>query len=524
MKKSLLYISLIALTACSGRGGSNSQSDSAAVADSIAAIETETVEWLPDTAYPSAADVKYTLEINDTIDGHIESLEDLYASAPGIFTFRGGLKRDAAYNGTLDGVPSDIVVDWTYHTGTSATWGGGSGWTGQPLYVEWPAESRKEGLASVEREIMVGSLDGKVHFINYDSGEESRKPIGRGNPIKGTISLDPTLNGNLYVGEGIPDIHPFGAYVIDLSTSQITHMWGEDHKAPRKWYAYDSSAIRLGRFLFRPGENGCLYKFAIQPKGKLTLQSALRYKVDGVAPGIESSMAIYGNYGITADNRGNVICTNLETMRPVWLVRLGDDDDASMVIEVENGTPYVYASTEIDKQGMTGKAAFAKIRVTDGTVMWQRKFEGARAKLGEKFFDGGFYATPLLGTGNCKDLIFSSRVLNTQKQNGELIALNRKTGETVWSSPLKRYGWSSPVAMSAKDGHMYIVVGDGAGNMYVFDGINGEQLVCKNIGNNFESSPAVVGSSLVMGTRGNSIFKMTVTTSKEEPKSNKEHK
>lgn len=497
---------------CGGHGdkstsGTDTVADSAATATAVSA---EPV-WLPDTAYASAAGVKYTLEVNEKIDGHITSLANLYASVPGILTFRGDPQRHAAFGGIIDGTPADIVVDWTYHTAMSPTWGGGSGWTGQPVYVEWPDSCLKRQGVTARKEIIVGSLDGTVHFIDYATGNKSRVPLGRGNPIKGSVSLDPTLNGNLYVGEGIPDIHPFGAYVINLNTHKISHMWGEDPKAPRRWYAFDSCPVRMGNFLFRPGENGCLYKFAVS-EGKLDLQGALRYTVDGMAPGIEASMAVYANYGFTGDNRGNIICTNLETMRPVWLVRLGDDDDASIVLDVEDGVPYVYASTEIDKQGMTGQATFAKIRATDGSVVWTRKFDGERAENNSKMFDGGFYATPLLGTGNCKNLIFSSRVLNTDGQNGSLVALDRVSGKTVWESPLRYYGWSSPVAMTGPGGTMYVIVGDASGNMYVFDGKTGKQLVRKHIGNNFESSPVVVGSSLVVGSRGDTIYKMTVTT------------
>lgn len=516
MRKILFAIScLIILTGCSSKGGSTQPAEDGT--DSVATVIEKIAEiaWLPDTAYPSAMDVVYSLEIIDSVDGHISSLKDLYADAPGTFTFRKGLKRQADYRGRIKGEPTDVRVDWSYQTNRSTIWGGGSGWTGQPLYVEWPDSCLQSQNVKAKKEIIVGSLDGTVHFIDYADGKQSRKPVGNGNPIKGTISLDPTLNGNLYVGEGVPDTIPFGAYVIDLNQHKLNHFWGPDPKAPRRWFAYDSSPLRIDRFLFRPGENGCFYKFVISP-GNLRLQSALRYTVDGVAPGIESSMAVYANYGFVADNRGNVIAINLDTMKPVWLVRLGDDIDSTIVLEVEEDTPYIYACTEIDKQGMEGKATFAKIRATDGTVIWTRKFDGCRAENNSKMFDGGFYATPLLGTADCNELIFNSLVLNTNRQNGEVVALNRKTGETLWSAPLPYYGWSSPVSMTSDDGKMYLIVGDGAGNINIFSGIDGRRIVSKNIGHNFESSPVVIDSAMVVGTRGQSIYRLTVTSTPQQ--------
>ena len=94
---------------------------------------------LPDTLYGSAAAIKYTTEIVDDItDGTISSTANLYDDAPGAFTFRGGAYRDADFGGTVSGTPTEIVVDWEFHTDQArgseryGSWGGGSGWTGQP--------------------------------------------------------------------------------------------------------------------------------------------------------------------------------------------------------------------------------------------------------------------------------------------------------------------------------------------------------------------------------------------------------
>lgn len=89
--------------------------------------------------------MKFNIERTDTTsDGHISSLTDLYATAPGTFTFRQGPLRQADFGGRITGRPSEFIVDWTFHTQEDYTetsvgsWGGGTGWTGQPLYVEWP--------------------------------------------------------------------------------------------------------------------------------------------------------------------------------------------------------------------------------------------------------------------------------------------------------------------------------------------------------------------------------------------------
>lgn len=518
----LAIASIIATSACGGgKGPSDATAADGAAADSTAADSIVAPARLPDTTFASVEAVKFNVEVLDTATpGRLDNLDDLYASTPGAFTFRKGAHRQADFGGRVSGTPSEITVDWAFETaGTvasgSSRWGGGSGWTGQPLYVEWPdscmAAFKAAGVAGDNlgrREIMVGSLAGRVYFINYENGKASRPAVDVHNPIKGTISLDPTLNGNLYVGHGIPAQRPFGTAVIDLFKGQVTDERGEDPKAGRHWGAFDSSALRAGQFLFRPGENGTLYKFTVT-RGKQHLHSALRYTVKGQAPGIESSMSVFANYGFTGDNAGNILAINLDTMKPVWHYDLGDDIDASMTLVVEDGKPFIYVGCEVDKQ-ITGTARFIKLDGVNGSKVWETRLDSRRATVGEKHFDGGYYATALPGTGNCSDLIMVNCVLNNKGQNGQFMAMDRKTGRIVYTTPLRCYAWSSPVGMVNERGEMFVVTGDCAGYIYLINGRDGKIITSKSVGHNFESSPVVVGNTIVVGSRGSKIFKMTI--------------
>ncbi len=510
-------------TSCNSRpkDGSSDQQ----VADSICA-DTIPVPvqpaFLPDTAFPSAQFLHSRTEIfTPDIPGELNSTLNMYADVPGVFTFRGGAFRDADFHGKVTGTPSRIEIIWKFTTDNGTTserygsWGGGSGWTGQPLFINWPdscvTRFQKSGIllnGFGKKEIIVGSLAGKIYFINFENGQASRKPIDVKNPIKGTVSLDPTLNGNLYVGQGIPVERPFGALTIDLYKHAIIHTFGEDSKAPRGWGAYDSSALRVGQFIFRPGENGTIYKWNVAP-GKVQLHSTMSYTTPTGSLGFEASMSAYANYGYTADNRGNLVCINLNTMKPVWRYYFGDDTDASPVIIAENNHPYIYTGCEIDKQG-EGFAKFSKVDGLNGEAVWETKFEGRLAEVNNKHFDGGFYATALPGSGNCSDLIFTNLVRNLKNQNGEFIALERATGKVRYSVPLKRYAWSSPVGFLNEQNQLFIFTADCAGNVYLINGIDGKILFTAPVGNNFESSPVVVGNELVIGSRGDTIFKMAI--------------
>ena len=67
---------------------------------------------------------------------------------------------------------------------------------------------------------------------------------------------------------------------------------------------------------------------------------------------------------------------------------------------------------------------------------------------------------------------------------------------------LTNYGWSSPVGVYTGEGKGYIVVCDSFGKMYLVRGTTGDVLDSMDLGGNIEASPAVYGSTIVVGTRG----------------------
>lgn len=474
---------------------------------------------LPDTTFESVGDLDFDVELVDsTTSGVLNSLVDPYDSVPGIFTFRGGQRRDARkFSGTVKGTPSKIVRDWVAKTAIRGKWGGGSGWTGQPVYVKWSdkqlAQFRQSSLEIStylkNEEIIVGSLCGEVYFIDYETGNNSRSPLNVGNPVKGSVSLDPAMNGSLYVGHGIPDNQPFGHMAVDLNTHQLTYVWGRDAKAKRNWGAYDSSPIAAGQFLFWPGENGTIYKYERQGNGRLKLHSALRYIVKGDrTAGIESSMAVYKNYGYVGDNHGDILCINLNTMKPVWHYDNCDDIDGTIVIEVVDNIPYLYCGCEVDLQsGKDTRTHFVKINGLNGEQVWEWSAPSCRSYQADKHFDGGLYCTPLLGDGNCKDMIFASFNQLDMGENSEFLAFDKNTGRLLYRKPLSFYAWSSPVGFYNEKKELYIVIGNSNGHLYLFDGKTGDMLFDNVMSSNFESSPVVIGNTLVVGSRDGGIYR-----------------
>ena len=513
-----------------------------------AEVVAKPLERFPDTVYASVESLQWVVEVKDTTDGALlKYLEDPYEAlcadvadttampagtgtvspartTTGTFTFRGNHRRDMPVTGRISGTPSEIVTEWVFTTESDTThtpygtWYGGAGWTGQPLFVHW-SDSAAAAFRTVspaltrdfsEREIIVGSLCGSVYFINYDTGRPSRESIYSGSVIKGTVSLDPQLP-NLYVGHGVRLTDTFGNVTIDLERHCISHIYGRDPKAWRGWGAYDGCAIVAGGYLFRTGENGTLYKY-VREKGALRTVALLRYREKGLwgAAGIESSLAVCRNYGYFGDNRGNILCVNLDTMAPVWRYDNHDDTDASIVIEEIDGHPFIYTCSELDKQGDEGDVHFVKLDGLSGEPVWDCPFPCKTAAGVDKRFEGGMFATPLIGRGDCQDLIFVNICDYDSGLSGITAAVDRSSGRIVWQTRLRHYAWSSPLAFCNEAGKMYLCTADCAGRIHLMDARSGEILFSKHIGNNFEASGVVVDDCVVIPSRGNQIFKLRV--------------
>lgn len=475
----------------------------------------------------SVQGIRYEITIADqSTSGRLQNIDDLYENAPGIFTFRGGMQRRAEFEGQVKGRPSDISRVWTFRTEydsretATGTWGGGSGWTGQPLHVKWPSESierfKKESHALTKNftgdEIIISSLCGNMYFIDFQSGKESREYIELGNPIKGTASLDPRLNGNIYVGHGIPAEEPIGRLAINLFSHKRIFFTGRDPKAWRAWSAADSSPIYVGGFLFWPSENGTLYKYSVSDSGEIKLHSYLRYrrKEASGAAGIENSMCVYKNYGWFGDNYGDILCIDLNTLKPVWRYNIGDDIDGSIVCEVIDGMPLLYCGCEVDRQGDEGKCHIVKLNGLTGEAIWDSAIQCRKHIIGSKHHDGGLYCTPLLGAGNCDGMIFMNIAQPGKSLKGDFMALDTETGKVLYSTHLDAYAWSSPIAIYNENDELFIFTGDTIGNAYLIEGKTGKIICKKLLGNNFESSPIVIGNEIVVGSRGREIYKFAI--------------
>lgn len=99
----------------------------------------------------------------------------------------------------------------------------------------------------------------------------------------------------------------------------------------------------------------------------------------------------------------------------------------------------------------------------------------------------------------------------TAPSEGTLIALDRRTGRTIWSRSLAHYSWSSPVMIHGTDGHEYGVFGDSAGLLHLFDPATGRDYSTLSLGKNVEASVSAYDNMLVVASYNQKIYGITVS-------------
>ncbi len=462
-----------------------------------------------------------------------------YTKVPGVLTFRGNNYRDAPVYGTTDVSQKKMQVVWTQDTGDVYAEGShwaGAGWTGQPLLVNWPTETKQAmGLSQAQIddpnfvEVVYPVVDGNVYRLDLATGRQTKPPIDVGFAFKGTGSIDPRGYPLLYSGMGLnQNGTKSGTWryrIFDLIQNKEVSGWdGSDPGAPRDWGAFDSSSLvnAATDTLIEPAENGLIYKVKLNatfdPAAKTVSVSPQFTKLNYTTPdssrhGIEGSAAAYRNLMFAGDNDGNIVCWDATTLQVVWVRPTGDDTDASIVLEDTPGGPFIYTGNEMDKRGegangaSHGPVTIQKLNALTGAVVWKYQLDAAYNVA----VNGGLMATPVLGTGEVSDLAFFNIAKTGSDKQGTLLALDKKTGAVVWKRTLAHFGWSSPLLLTGTDGHRYGVVGDSSGVLHLFDPNTGRDYSTLQLSQNIEASPAVYGNMLVVGTYAKKLYGIRIS-------------
>lgn len=470
-------------------------------------------------------------------------LSEDYTSVEGIVTFRGNNFRNSGSYGTADIVNKKFSDNhWTVQTASLQAPNGtvwtGSGWVGQPLMMTWPKEVRSHmnmydwaKNADSLTEVIYATMDGNIYFLDLATGQQTRDKLYLGYTFKGAGALDPRGYPIMYLGSGYNSAKGTShAFIINLLDCSVMYEFGANDSFSLRGTLsfFDGSALvdaETDRLIY-PGESGILYIMKLntdydEQAGTLSINPSeiVRWRYNGTRTtkdtywlGMEDSAIIWRGHIIMSDNGGNLMCLDLNTLKLDWVQNVLDDTNCTPVLELEDGHPYVYTSTSFHggwRAPMSGTATIPiwKIDAVTGEIIWEKDY----TCYTEDGVSGGTQGTLAIGKNNLSDLIFVPVARTPNAGTGKLVALNKKTGEVVWERETLIYSWSSPVAVYDRDGNGYIVYCTAGGYMYLMDGLTGDVLDSMDIGSNVEASPAVYNNTIVVGTRGELIWGVTLT-------------
>ncbi len=470
----------------------------------------------------------YQADAEHTID--FGGAED-YTQLPGIVTFRGNNFRNTSSYGTAVMEAGQFGDHWSVATGSLAGWAG-SGWTGQPLVVQWPDQTRrnmdmydwakeKDGLI----EVVYATLAGRVYFIDLETGEQTRDSLYLGYPFKGAGSLDPRGYPLMYLGGGVQGDGTPRILVVSLIDGEVLFETGNsDSFAPRGWSAWDSAPLVDAETdqLIYPGENGVLYLIDLnssydEAAGTISVDpevikfSYRSSKADRFYYGMEDSAIAWRHYLFIADNGASFLCIDLNTLEIVWRFDCLDDTNCTGVLEVdETGHPYIYMSTSFHngwRSSTTAEIPVWKIDAVNGQEVWHHSYECHSITD----LSGGVQGSISLGTGPLEGIVYVSVARFPDLNNGKLVALDADTGEELWTVSSDSYSWSTPVTFYDTDGYGYVLYASCvSGYLYLVNGKTGEVLDKYEFGCTVEATPVVYNNTVVIGTRGQEILGITL--------------
>ncbi len=497
-----------------------------------------------DASDPKNWSIRWEIFTNGAIAHRYDRLEPItfgapedYFALPGVAAFRGNNYRNSASYGVADVKEKALAKVWTQQSTDlpGGIWEG-SGWTGQPLVVQWDDLTRS-GMNIYESknvsglvEVIYATLDGHIYFLDLKDGSYTRDPINVGMCFKGSGSLDPRGYPLMYVGAG--DVNSKGErprmFIISLIDGSILYEYGHEEtlsyrKDNKNWCAFDSSPLVDVETdtLIWPGENGCLYTIKLNTDyshaaGTVTVQPETpvltryltgRTSGENYWSGYEASACIVENYLYVSENGGLFYCVDLNTMELVWAQDTKDDSNSSPVFERVGDTQgYLYTAPSLhwtQDENAQGTIHIYKLDAVTGQIVWSVPYQVTTVDG----VSGGVQSTALLGAKNTalEGLVFYTIARTPAKDKGLLVALDTKTGAEVWRMEMANYTWSSPVAVYDAKGNGYVVVCDTAGKCMLLDGSDGTVCSTVTLGGLIEASPVVYENMLVVGTRGKQI-------------------
>ena len=489
----------------------------------------------------ASATTTYTRAAADVLDF---PAEDAYTTLPyGVLTYRGNAFRQNAAVGTVNGRLTGLELLWEVEAGVArgaSTNYYGIGWTGQPAIIKWSQEVRgftniveEKRNTTALKEVIIGGLDGKIYFLDLADGQPTRDAITLGYPMKGSVSIHslgyPMMTVGQYARKMKSGTGSIGLHFYDLLTQKFIHrIDGLDGKLNRAYYevgSFEGTALidPNSDTLVTAGTNGLLYVTRLNTqldytngvlltKPSTVLMRSKAAGQDNRDTSVQSSVAAYQHYVWYADMGGVLHCVDTTTMRTVWAVETGDSVKATVALDFdESGTLWVYTANTLNNRSK-GTCDIRRYNALTGEEGWTLSIDVK--KNTKQNITGGAMASPVVGQHGIEDLVIFtlSNLKDTHglmlldgaegAAEGAIIALRKADGSVAWARALDDYSYSSPVAVYNAEGEAWIVQASASGKLYLLEGRTGKLVGTLDVEGTIEASPAVYGSTLVIGTTG----------------------
>lgn len=374
-----------------------------------------------------------------------------WGTTPGFTMFRGNPTRTFYGTGPISDSPSQI---WSYpgsgmcsqstNLGETTTWCG-MGWTGQPSVWERP-----DGVT----ELIFGAYDRALHFVNADTGEDTRPEFPTGDIIKGSVTIDPDGYPLLYSGSRDNKLR-----IIALDRAEPTELWSLDaYAVDGIWNDdWDANPLIIDDMMYEGGENGWFFAYqlnrgydsngnvTVNPDIKFSMRSWNQEQLDNLADqnvSVENSTVAFEDRVYFANSGGRIVGLDVSDVRNgnapiVFDYWAGGDIDASLVVDQEG---LVYASIEYEPSQMgpietARQDEVGQLLKLDPYTDGDPRLWGVDLSASE---DSGLWATPALHEG----------LLYTNTHQGSLIVVDTANGEILWQDgTVGWHSWSSPAVV-----------------------------------------------------------------------------
>ena len=438
----------------------------------------------------------------------------------GVITFRGNASRQNAACGNTGETADHLAVQWDYLIGEDGTAGQRFPWPGQPLILKWSVQVREltKFAASFEptvamKEVLIADRDGTVYFLDLVSGKESRDPLKTGYPMQGGLSLHPSgipyLSAVRTDWNGQAALRQFNLY--DLS--EMPPADGTDGIG-----GIVSSALidRTTNILVTGGMNGALYKIDLNMEfdymdGTLGVDPRIRkVKLSRDGAGFLAPVSALSDRIYCADTAGILRCIRSAAMETEWEKDLGDAVVSAVALDSRADRTALYAANTLTHREQ-GSATVFCFDAQTGEECWRRQFEVMKQDGTQGGFVG-FAASPVVGREELDGYVyFTVCGLSPEgrkdlglagAEDSALIAMDKETGETVWTYGISGFCGSSPVAVYGRDGGGRIIQCAPDGKITLLDGKQGTVLDELRVSGSVASSPAVFRDMLVIASTG----------------------